>query len=75
MDIGVANYQLSSRGDSFVILDDVLAAEQYGVGFKKGNTALRDAVQKSLNEMADDGTFTKIAEKWELTDSVILGKK
>ncbi|MBQ1389923.1 MAG: amino acid ABC transporter substrate-binding protein [Clostridia bacterium] len=74
MDIGVAKYQISSRGDSFVMLDDVLAAEEYGVGFKKGNTALRDAVQKSLNEMADDGTFMKIAEKWELSDSVILGK-
>lgn len=74
MDVGVAKYQLSSRGDAYVILDDVLAAEEYGVGFKLGNEQLRDAVQKTLNEMADDGTFMKIAEKWELQDSVVLGK-
>lgn len=74
MDVGVAKYQLASRGDSYVILDDVLAAEEYGVGFKLGNEELRDAVQKTMNEMADDGTFMKIAEKWELQDSVVLGK-
>ena len=74
MDIGVAKYQLESRGDAYVILDDVLAAEEYGVGFKLGNTELRDAVQNTLNDMAADGTFTKIAEKWELEDSVVLGK-
>ena len=75
MDIGVAQYQIENRGaDKFVILEKVLASEQYGVGFKKGNTTLRDQVQETLNEMVEDGTFTKIAEKWELTDSVCLGK-
>lgn len=74
MDIGVAQYQVASRGDKFVILEDVIASEQYGVGFKLGNEALRDQVQKTVNEMVEDGTFTKIAEEWGLTDSVCLGK-
>ena len=74
MDVGVARYQLESRGDSYVILDEVLAAEEYGVGFKLGNTELRDAVQNTLNEMADDGTFMKIATEWGLEESVVLGK-
>ena len=77
MDIGVAQYQLEQRGDAFVILDGTLAAEQYGIGFKLGNTELRDAIQKTLDEMAADGTFAKIAEKWEkwgLAQAVCLGK-
>ena len=74
MDIGVAKYQIDSRGDGYVILDDELISEQYGVGFLKGNTELRDAVQKSLDEMAEDGTFMETAEKWGLEDAVILGK-
>ena len=77
MDIGVAKYQLEQRGDAFVILDGTLAAEQYGIGFKLGNTELRDAVQKTLDEMAADGTFAKIAEKYEkcgLAQAVCLGK-
>ncbi|MDD3367444.1 MAG: amino acid ABC transporter substrate-binding protein [Lachnospiraceae bacterium] len=72
MDIGVANYQIESRQGGFVILDEPLSTEQYGIGFKLGNESLRDAVQASLEEMVADGTFAKIAEEWELTDSVCL---
>lgn len=77
IDIGVANYQISSRGDGFIILEDHLASEQYAVGFNLGNEELRDQVQKTLLEMADDGTFMEIAEKYSdygLTESVCLGK-
>ncbi len=77
IDIGVANYQISSRGDGYVVLDDQLSTEQYGIGFFKGNDALKDQVEKTLMEMVDDGTFEKIAEKYSdfgLVDSVCLGK-
>ena len=72
MDIGVASYQLSSKGDKFVMLDERLATEKYGIGFKSGNTELRDEVQLALLEMLDDGTFENIAKKWGLQDSVCL---
>ena len=71
MDIGVAKYQMESRDGEYTILDDVLSAEQYAVGFAKNNTELRDKVQKTLDEMRKDGKFAEIAEKWDLTDSVI----
>lgn len=77
IDVGVANYQISSRGDAFVMLDEALASEQYGVGFKLGNEGLKNQVEKTLMEMVDDGTFMEIAEKYAdfgLTDSVCLGK-
>lgn len=73
LDVGVANYQIAARdAGKFVILDQVLVSEQYGVGFLLGNTELRDKVQETLNDMIKDGTLKKIAEKWELTDCVIL---
>ncbi len=79
MDIGVARYQIESRGgEGFVILDDAIATEQYGVGFLKGNTELRDQVQTVLYEMAEDGTLDKIAKdadgRWDVSESVCLGK-
>ena len=78
IDIGVAQYQIAQReAGKFVMLqgeDNKLAVEQYAVGFLKGNDELRDTVQKTLDEMAADGTFAQIAEKWGLTDSVCLGK-
>lgn len=74
MDIGVAQFQIESRGDEYVILEKRLAAEQYGIGFKKGNTALRDTVEATLKAMVDDGKFKEISDKWGLTDSVVFGK-
>lgn len=74
MDIGVAKYQISKRGGQYNILDTTLATEQYGVGFKLGNTELRNEVQKQLDAMAKDGTFMTIAKKWGLEAAVSLGK-
>ena len=72
MDNGVANYELDARGGKFVMLDEHVSSEQYGVGFLKGNTGLRDEVQTTLLEMLDDGTFNEIAADWGLEDSVCL---
>lgn len=74
MDIGVAKYEVESRGDKFVILDEQISTEAYGIGFKKGNKELRDSVQQTLNEMLADGSFDKIVEKWGLEDSACLGE-
>ena len=40
MDVGVAKYQVNNRNNNYVILDENLNSEQYGIGFKKGNTDL-----------------------------------
>ena len=66
IDIGVAQYQVSSKDNSgdFKILNDSISSEQYGIGFKKGNDALKDQVQKTLDEMFKDGTVVKIAQNY-----------
>ena len=74
MDVIVAGYQIQQRTADFVILDDSLSAEEYGVGFKKDNTELRDKVQKTLEETAADGTLKGISEKWFGEDVTTIGK-
>ena len=78
LDIGVASFQISQReAGAYVMLDDKLSLEQYGVGFKLGNEELKDQVEKTLLEMAADGTVLKIAENYSdygLTDSICIGK-
>ncbi len=75
LDVGVARYQVDGREDgAYVILEDQLAVEQYGVGFLLGNEELKNKVEETLLEMAADGTFMEIAERWGLEDSVCLGK-
>lgn len=66
IDIGVAQYQISQKGsDQYKILDEEISSEQYGVGFKKGNDELKDQIQATLDEMFEDGTVEKIAQKYD----------
>ena len=78
-DQGVAAYQIANNEGEYVILGDAISTEQYAVGFLKGNTELRDAVNAELNKMAEDGTMLKIAEKYVdaglVIDSLCLIKK
>ena len=77
VDIGVAQFQLATKADKFRMLEEPLSTEQYAIGFRMDDTELRDTVQATLDEMVEDGTFMKIAEKYSdfgLVDSVCLGK-
>lgn len=74
MDEIVARYQIQTSGKNFKILDESVASETYGVGFELGNTELRDQVQKTLDDMAADGTLAKISNEWFGTDVTIIGK-
>ena len=73
LDIGVA--QDKAKSGNFRIMDEVVISEKYGVGFAKGNKALRDAVQKTLLEMVKDGTAARISAKYfNGRDVLIIGK-
>ena len=73
MDIGVAKYQIESRDDGYEILDEKLNSEQYAIGFKKGNTELRDKVNADIKKLYEDGTVTKLAE-YGIDDMICLGE-
>ena len=56
------------------ILDEVLAEEQYAVGFRLGEIKLADAVNEQMKAMAADGTMAQIAIKWLGADITTIGK-
>lgn len=64
LDSVVANYLITSHDKDYVILDGNLEAEEYAIGFRKKDQALRDEVQKQLSEMKADGKLGEISEKW-----------
>lgn len=74
MDIGVAEYDISKKNDTtaYSILEEAITTEKYGIGFKKGNTALKDQVQSTLDEMFKDGTVTKIAQKYGISEDALI---
>lgn len=64
LDSVVANYEISSSGKNYVILPDGLEEEEYAIGFRKEDQALRDKVQEILHEMKEDGSLAEISTKW-----------
>ena len=75
IDIGVANYQIESRGDGYVVLDEKLNSEKYAVGFKKGNQTLADIVSNDIMELNEDGTVAKLAEKYGISDMISISSE
>ena len=73
MDVGVAKKKMSDRPGCFRMLDEIVMTETYGIGFKKGNTALRDEVDDTLRELVDEGIMKVLAERYGIEpDSIIL---
>lgn len=64
MDSIVANYSIAQTRKPFKVINESLANEGYGVGFRKSEPELRDAVWNILKEMQKDGTVTAISQKW-----------
>lgn len=60
----VANYYLAQKPDTYRVLEETLAPEEYGVGFRMEDVALRDEVQRIMDEMVADGTAKTLSEKW-----------
>lgn len=64
LDVIVADYEITMGGKDYKVLPDGLAEEEYAIGFRKGDQALRDEVQKILGEMKADGTLAEISTNW-----------
>jgi polar amino acid transport system substrate-binding protein len=64
MDSVMANYMITEAGKDFKVLNDVLLEDEYGVGFRKGDVALADAVWNALKELKADKTVDEISTKW-----------
>ncbi len=64
MDSVVANYEIKESGKNYALLSDGLEEEEYAIGFRKNDQALRDKVQQTLSEMKADGKLGEISEKW-----------
>ena len=76
VDIGVAKKKMNDMPGKFRMLGEIVMTETYGVGFKQGNTALKDEVEAMMQELADDGTMKILAGKYGIEENaLILWKK
>lgn len=74
LDVGVARKKIGDKPGRFAVLDEIIMTETYGIGFKKGNEALRDEVEAVLRELAADGTMAALAVKYGIEPASLLLK-
>ncbi len=61
----LVNYYISKKGEGkFKILTENFGEEEYGVGMKKGDTKLVEALNDTYKALKEDGTMAEISEKW-----------
>lgn len=60
------SYVAANKG--LKILETEYAVEDYAICFQKGNTALKDAVNKALSELIADGSVKAIVDKYINSD-------
>lgn len=76
----VARYYLTSNPGAYKVMQDKdgkdasLANEDYVVGFRKADSALKAKIDGTLKEMAADGTLAKISTTWFGEDVTTVGK-
>lgn len=59
-----ARYAVSKEVNRYQIASEVFNSENYGIGFRLQDVALRDKIDAIIDEMAADGTATEISMKW-----------
>lgn len=59
-----ARYAVSKEADQYQVASEVFNSENYGIGFRLEDVALRDKVDAIIDEMAADGTAAEISMKW-----------
>ena len=70
IDLPVAQ-NLSEKFNSFVILDETLGSEQYGICFRRDEEELCKKIEDSIMKLVKDGTYEKLAEKYGLSPNAL----
>ncbi len=76
----VARYYLTNNPGAYKVMQDKdgkdasLANEDYVVGFRKADSALKEKIEGALKAMAADGTLAKISTKWFGEDVTTVAK-
>lgn len=74
MDNIAGNYIMTTKNKDFKTFESAELSDKVGmvIGFKKGNTELKDKVQKALLELKEEGKVKEISEKWFGKDITVI---
>jgi len=70
IDLPVAR-NLAGRFNGFVILEENLGSEQYGICFRNGDDELCAKVEEAIMQLVENGTYLELAQKYGLEENVL----
>jgi polar amino acid transport system substrate-binding protein len=65
-------YIMQQSPDTFKTLDESLGDEYFGIGCRKGEEALADAIDKALDDLKADGGTKSVSERWFSSDDIVI---
>lgn len=66
MDGPVAKEAAAQNKDVAKVIDVALTVEEYGIAIQKGNTELKESIDKAIDEIIASGEMQKLYDKYEL---------
>lgn len=64
VDSVVGRYYMSKKPGKFKVIDDKMGDEKFGVGMRREDTLLQQKLNEVLKQMSQDGTMSKLSQKW-----------
>ena len=66
IDIGVAANKIAEYGDEYIMLEESIASEEYGICFRKDDADICAQVEGAFMELVADGTYVELAQQYGL---------
>jgi polar amino acid transport system substrate-binding protein len=60
----VGRYYITKQAGAYRVLEECLAEESIGIGFRKGDDSFREAIVQAIDSIKADGTYGEISRKW-----------
>lgn len=70
-DFPVAAYTVKQAPGDYEVVGEQIEAGPYGIGVRKEDAALRDALKAALQAIIDNGEYAKILASWQVTQGAV----
>jgi len=72
-DFAVAAYnaKVSNGGKDFEVVGEQIDPSPFGIGVRKEDAALREALRTALRQMIADGSYDRVLSNWNVTDGAL----
>jgi polar amino acid transport system substrate-binding protein len=69
--VAAYNAQTSGGGNDFEVVGSQIQAGPYGIGIRKDDTQLRNALQAALKKIVENGEYDKVLAKWNVANGAL----